>query len=78
MPHRVFDIILANINRNVLISDLAAYARHIDDNGRILMSGFYEHDIDPVKQEAARHGLVLKNNNQKNDWVALTFVKTHQ
>ncbi|MCF8308100.1 MAG: 50S ribosomal protein L11 methyltransferase [Bacteroidales bacterium] len=76
IPDRAFDIILANINRNVLISDIAAYAKHLNDKGRILMSGFYEHDTEPVKQEAAKHGLTLKNNNQRNDWVALIFEKS--
>ncbi|MCF8231103.1 MAG: 50S ribosomal protein L11 methyltransferase [Bacteroidales bacterium] len=78
IPNHEFDMILANINRNVLISDLEAYAGHLDNNGRLLMSGFYEHDIELVKQEAARHGLALINNNQKNDWVALTFEKARQ
>ena len=52
-----FDIILANINRNILIQDMHAYSSHLLQNGLILFSGFYEQDLDLIKQEAKRQGL---------------------
>ena len=52
-----FDIILANINRNILIQDMYTYSSHLLQNGLILFSGFYEQDLDLIKQEAKRQGL---------------------
>ena len=44
-----FDIILANINRNILIQDMYSYSSHLLQNGLILFSGFYEQDLDLIK-----------------------------
>ena len=70
-----FDIILANINRNILIQDMHAYSSHLLQNGLILFSGFYEQDLDLIKQEAKRQGLKYINHNSKNNWVTAKFQK---
>lgn len=75
IPDKKFDIILANINRNVLLEDMAAYSKHIDDKGVLLMSGFYEHDIPAILEEAEKNGFRFENSNQKNDWVAVSMTK---
>ncbi|MCC5917082.1 MAG: 50S ribosomal protein L11 methyltransferase [Cryomorphaceae bacterium] len=45
-----YDIILANINRNVLLEDLPTYAKHLKPNGQILLSGFYPHDVNVLSE----------------------------
>lgn len=70
-----FDIILANINRNILIKDMNAYSIHLNENGLILFSGFYEQDLDLIKQEAERQGLKYISHNSKNNWVTAKFQK---
>lgn len=51
------DVFVANINRNVITSDIAAYSRLLKPGGLMLLSGFYEHDIPVVLEAAAAHGL---------------------
>lgn len=75
IPDKKFDIILANINRNVLLEDMAIYGKHINDNGVLLLSGFYEHDIPAIRQEAEKNGFRFENSNRKNDWVAVSMRK---
>jgi len=70
-----FDIILANINRNILIQDMNAYSSHLLQDGLILFSGFYEQDLDLIKQEAKRQGLKYISHNSKNNWVTAKFQK---
>ncbi|MAR99691.1 MAG: 50S ribosomal protein L11 methyltransferase [Flavobacteriales bacterium] len=70
-----FDIILANINRNILIQDMHAYSSHLLHNGLTLFSGFYEQDLDLIKQEAKRQGLKYISHNSKNNWVTAKFQK---
>ena len=70
-----FDIILANINRNILIQDMYAYSSHLLQSGLILFSGFYEQDLDLIKQEAKRLGLKYISHNSKNNWVTAKFQK---
>jgi ribosomal protein L11 methyltransferase len=70
-----FDIILANINRNILLADMEKYANCLDSGGELYMSGFYKQDIPLIEAEANRNGLVLKNFAEKNNWVAVKTIK---
>lgn len=70
------DVFIANINRNVITSDLAEYAAHLKEGGTMLLSGFYEHDIPVVMTEAERHGLKKAAHEIKGDnWTCLTLHK---
>lgn len=70
------DIFIANINRNVITSDLAEYAAHLKEGGTMLLSGFYEKDIPVVMTEAERHGLIKAAKEIKGDnWTCLTLHK---
>ena len=72
---RTFDTVLANINRNIHLENMAAYARVMRPGATIYMSGFYTHDL-PVLQEAADScGLRYRSHREKNNWVAACFVK---
>ena len=71
----MFDIILANINRNILIKDMNAYSSHLNKNGLILFSGFYEQDLDLIKHEANLQRLKYIGHNSRNNWVTAKFKK---
>lgn len=70
-----FDIILANINRNILLADMEQYAACLSSGGELYMSGFYKEDIPLIEAEAERNGLKLIDFNEKNHWVAVKTVK---
>jgi len=70
-----FNIILANINRNVLLADLPVYNRILAAGGTLIMSGFYTEDLEQIKEKAASVGLNFKNNRIKNNWVSVVFEK---
>ena len=72
-----FDLILANINRNILINDMAAYAASLVKGGTILFSGFYEEDLSFIKQAASENGLVYQMHSAKNNWVVAKFNKAN-
>ena len=73
-----FDIILANIQRNVLLADLPAYSRCLNKNGKIFLSGFYTNDIPSIKNRTEETGLKDAGFKTKNDWVAHAFLKSHE
>ena len=70
-----FDLILANINRNILINDMAAYAASLVAGGTILFSGFYEEDLVFIQQAAIENGLSYQMHSAKNNWVVAKFNK---
>lgn len=72
---RQFDVILANINRNILLRDMKEYVKSLVENGRIFFSGFYEEDLALIQNEAERLGLKYVNHVTKNNWTAAVFVK---
>ena len=73
----MFDIIIANINRNILLSDMQAYTKQLKSGGLILLSGFYESDFNAIDQEAQSLKLSLINRKEKNSWTALTYELSH-
>lgn len=66
-----FDIILANINKNILLDELEEYRKHLRQTGLLLLSGFYESDIPDLLEEAKRHGLREIKRNSRELWCAL-------
>ena len=71
-----FDIILANINRNILLADMEKYAVCLSAGGKLFMSGFYKEDIPLIEAEANRNNLNLNGFMEKNNWVAVETEKT--
>ena len=67
------DILLANINRNILLADLPAFASHLKPAGHLLLSGFYEADIPVLTNAATALGLTLCDTRSDGDWRALHF-----
>lgn len=70
-----FDIILANINRNILLADMEKYAACLTTGGELYMSGFYKADIPVIEAELNRNGLELIDFKEKNNWVVVKTVK---
>ena len=55
--HNSFDVVIANINRNILLEDMAAYCRVLKPSGTLMLSGFMEPDVEILRTEAAQFGL---------------------
>lgn len=70
-----YDLFIANINRNILLQDMALYAKHLRTNGVLLLSGFYDSDVDALTQMAKANNLVLIDHISKESWAALRFIK---
>ena len=70
-----YDVVIANINRNILLSDMKIYTDCLSENGVLLLSGFYKEDISIIESEVIKYGLVLDKMIQKNNWVALKYMK---
>ncbi len=69
-----YEIIIANINRNILLSDIHHYATCLDTGGILFLSGFYTEDIPLITAECAKNKLKFQDKLEKNNWVALKFV----
>ena len=72
---RSFDIVLANINRNILLADMAKYVACLSKGGVLYMSGFYTEDIPVIAACAADLGMSQVGVKEQNNWVAVKFVK---
>lgn len=70
-----FDVILANINKNVLKKDMAAYFQVIKTNGTLLLSGFFGTDVEELKQVAVDSGFTFEKNYSKNEWAVMKLKK---
>ncbi len=68
-----FDIIFANINRNILLADMAAYTAKMHSGSLLFMSGFYESDLPIIREKAESLGLKFITHTSKNNWVAVRF-----
>ena len=74
LKNKHYDIIIANINRNILLNDMATYVKCLNTNGVLFLSGFYNDDIPIIEEECNKHGLKHVETLEKNHWVALKFV----
>ncbi len=70
-----YNIILANINKNILLRDMKHYVAALLVDGYIYFSGFYLEDLSDIEAEANKYGLKLENNLEKNNWIAAVFKK---
>lgn len=71
-----FDVIIANINRNILLNDMDRYVAALNAGGTLLLSGFYEADEGVLMAKANELGMTLKSKKNRDGWSALEFVKT--
>lgn len=68
-----YDIILANINRNVLLEDMPAYTAVLKKDGTLLLSGFYTEDLQAIQERASELDLAYTSHREKNNWVSAIF-----
>ena len=71
----VFDVVLANINRNILLNDMPAYLEIMNAGSVLIISGFYEEDVKLLDEKANSLGLVKTSQKTDNHWCCLTFIK---
>nr|WP_320059010.1 50S ribosomal protein L11 methyltransferase [uncultured Bacteroides sp.] len=71
-----FDVVIANINRNILLNDMEAYVACMKAQGELYMSGFYTEDIPLIREEAESLGLQFIESKEKNNWAAVKFLLT--
>lgn len=70
-----YEVIFANIHKNVIINDLPAYEKVLQSGGKLYLSGFYTHDMPEVKKKAESLGLLETGFHEKNNWVVYSFEK---
>jgi len=71
-----FHVVIANINRNILLNDMEKYSGALKTGGEILLSGFFSSDKDMLIEEAEKYGLMMMSDNIKNDWTLLHLKKS--
>ena len=72
--HQPFDVIIANINRNILLNDMPAYAGCMHSGSELYMSGFYVQDIPAIREKAESLGMKFVHHREKNNWAAVKFI----
>lgn len=71
-----FDVILANINRNILLDQMPTYAASLEEGGELFLSGFYAQEDLPILQQACeKHALAYQDHKQTDLWCAARFIK---
>ncbi len=69
-----YDMIIANINRNILLQDMATYVNNLTKGGVLFLSGFYKEDLPIITESCNNLGLKFVQNKEKNNWIAAKFV----
>ncbi len=68
-----FDVVIANINRNILLNDMPAFRSHLKTGGRLILSGFYETDVPMLEQAAQSNGLTIIDVVTDEEWACAMF-----
>ena len=68
-----FDVVIANINRNILIADMSAFRAHMKQGAQLILSGFYEADVPMIEAAAKEHGLSLCDVVTDEEWACALF-----
>ncbi len=69
-----YDLIIANINRNILLNDIPVYVKCLKAGGTLLLSGFYSEDLAMINECCVKNGLQFVENKERNNWIAAKFV----
>ncbi len=68
-----YDIIIANINRNILLNDIQYYAKSLLPNGKLFLSGFYKEDLDMISTECQNNNLHYISHKIRNNWISVSY-----
>lgn len=74
LENKKYDIIIANINRNVLLQDMPVYRACLEEGGQLFLSGFYSEDLNLIKDTCTNLGFSFVSNKERNNWIAAKFV----
>ncbi|PKR79528.1 50S ribosomal protein L11 methyltransferase [Brumimicrobium salinarum] len=77
VPNKDYDVIIANINKNVLIDHMESYGQLIKLNGKLLLSGFFETDVPELLNVAKNYGFNLEKTFEKEKWAVIQLIKSH-
>lgn len=72
---RVFDVILANINKNILLGAMPVYAAALNEKGDLLLSGFFQTDTAELIRSAEKNGMHFQSTHNEGEWALLHFIK---
>ena len=70
-----YDVLLANIHRNIILEDLPTYCRSLRRGGHLLLSGFYVKDVPAIREAAEALGLAWVGSSEREDWACVEFTK---
>lgn len=70
-----FDVVLANINRNILLADMPAFVSVMEDDSLLILSGFYASDVDLLIEKASSLGLSKIDSKSDSEWTCLVLKK---
>jgi ribosomal protein L11 methyltransferase len=73
IPDKKYDIIYANIHRNILINDMHSYFNALKPLGKLVMSGFYTEDLKPIQHQASNLGLQFERFTERDKWIVAVF-----
>lgn len=73
LVNQKYDVIIANINRNILLNDMNRYVHCLNQSGLLFLSGFYTEDIPAIDECCQKLGLTLEKTIERNNWVSLKF-----
>jgi len=71
-----YDMIIANINRNILLEDISKYSGCLNPGGKLFLSGFYIEDIPAIEEECNLNGLKIEDELEQENWAGLSFIKS--
>ncbi|MGV3706564.1 MAG: 50S ribosomal protein L11 methyltransferase [Arcticibacter sp.] len=75
IPDAVYDVVLANINRNILLDQIESYANVLKPGGTLILSGFYDEDCEVLLQKAAEFGIRFSEKRLTDNWASLKLLK---
>lgn len=70
-----YDVVIANINRNILLEDIPTYSKCLSSGGKLFLSGFYTEDLEAIEEVCNKNGLRFDNNLVEDNWTAASFIK---
>ncbi len=73
LSDRNYDIIIANINRNILLNDIKIYAKCLNPNGKLFLSGFYKEDLEMISEECSKNDMFFVTKFDRNNWIAALY-----
>lgn len=73
LEDKKYDVVIANINRNILLKDISRYAKTLKSNGQLFLSGFYSEDLELITKECKSNNLEFVNSLDRNNWIAACY-----